>query len=140
MKKSIAIFFIIAIVGVILGMFVSGEVFPGPAVAQEKYPSKPINLIVGYPAGGTTDLGARALALAAGKILGQPVVILNKPGGASSVAMASLKNEKPDGYTIGILSSGAVLSQHLRKVPYDSAKDYPYHAIRCLSLRAGGTG
>jgi tripartite-type tricarboxylate transporter receptor subunit TctC len=62
MKKSIAIFFITAIGGVILGMFVSGEVFPGPAFAQEKYPSKPINLIVGYPAGGTTDLGARALA------------------------------------------------------------------------------
>ena len=111
-------------VGITLGMLVSGVAFPGPAVAQEKYPSKPINLIVGYPAGGTTDLGARALALAAGKILGQPVMILNKPGGASSVAMASLKNEKPDGYTIGILSSGAVLSQHLRKVPYDSAKDF----------------
>jgi len=51
-------------------------------------------------------------------------VVLNKPGGASAVAMASLKNEKPDGYTIGILPSGAVFSQHMRKVPYDSAKDF----------------
>ena len=111
-------------IGIFFGILICGEAFYGLATAQEKYPSKPINLIVGYPAGGTTDLGARALALAAGKILGQPVVILNKPGGASSVAMASLKNEKSDGYTLGILSSGAVLSQHLRKVPYDSAKDF----------------
>ncbi len=110
--------------GIILGTLISGAVFPGVAAAQEKYPGKPINLIVGYPAGGTTDLGARALASAAGKILGQPVIILNKPGGASSVAMAYLKNEKPDGYTIGVLASGGVISQHLRKVPYDSARDF----------------
>ena len=110
--------------GGILGSLVFMVALAGLAVAQDKYPSKPINLLVGYPAGGTTDLGARALGVAAGKVLGQPVVILNKPGGASSVAMASLKNEKPDGYTIGVLASGGVISQHLRKVPYDSARDF----------------
>jgi len=109
---------------VLFCFFSCGTQVPGPVFAQEKYPSKPVNLLVGYPAGGTTDLSARALALAASKVLGQPVVILNKPGGASSVAVASLKNEKPDGYTIGILPSGAVLGQHMRKVPYDSAKDF----------------
>jgi tripartite-type tricarboxylate transporter receptor subunit TctC len=62
--------------------------------------------------------------MAASKILGQPIVVLNKPGGGSAVAVASLKIEKPDGYTIGVLPSGAVLSQHMRKVPYDSAKDF----------------
>ena len=61
---------------------------------------------------------------AASKILGQPVVVVNKPGGGSAVAVALLKTEKPDGYTIGILPSGAVLSQHMRKVPYDSAQDF----------------
>jgi tripartite-type tricarboxylate transporter receptor subunit TctC len=93
-------------------------------IAQEKYPNKPIQFFVGYPAGGTTDLCARPLALAASKILGQPIVVLNKPGGASAVAMAFLKNEKADGYTIGILPTGAILSQHMRKVPYDSTKDF----------------
>ena len=92
--------------------------------AQEKYPTKPINFVIGYPGGGTTDVCARPLVLSAGKILGQHLVVINKPGGGSAVAMASLKSEKPDGYTIGILPSGAVLSQHMRKVPYDSAKDF----------------
>ena len=51
-------------------------------------------------------------------------MVVNKPGGGSAVAVALLKTEKPDGYTIGILPSGAVLSQHMRKVPYDSAQDF----------------
>ncbi len=102
----------------------SMAVFPGMAPAQEKYPSRTINFMIGYPAGGTTDVCARPLTNAASKILGQPVVVVNKPGAGSAVAVAMLKNEKPDGYTIGILPSGAVLSQHMRKVPYDSAKDF----------------
>ena len=107
-----------------LGIFLILNVFSGPALAQEKYPTKPINFVVGYPAGGTTDICARPLVMAASKILGQPIVVLNKAGGGSAVAVASLKIEKPDGYTIGILPTGAVLGQHMRKVPYDSAKDF----------------
>lgn len=104
--------------------FVCGILAPRIVLAQEKYPAKPINFLIGFPAGGTTDVCARPLVTAASKILGQPIVVVNKPGGASAVAVATLKNEKPDGYTIGILGSGAVLSQHMRKVPYDTAKDY----------------
>jgi tripartite-type tricarboxylate transporter receptor subunit TctC len=103
---------------------VCGTPVPELAFAQEKYPVKPINFLIGFPAGGTTDVCARPLVNAASKILGQPIVVVNKPGGASAVAVATLKNEKPDGYTIGILGSGAVLSQHMRKVPYDTAKDF----------------
>ncbi len=110
--------------GVCLFFLVVMLAFPGFAPAQEKYPDKSINFIIGYPAGGTTDIGARSFVSAASKILGQPVIVINKPGGGSAVAIALLKNEKPDGYTIGILPSGAVLSQHMRKVPYDSAKDF----------------
>ena len=109
---------------IILGILFFINALAGISFAQEKYPDKPINFIIGYPAGGSTDVCARPLVAAAGKILGQPVIVVNKPGGSSAVAMASLKNEKPDGYTIGILPSGAVLSQHMRRVPYDSAKDF----------------
>jgi tripartite-type tricarboxylate transporter receptor subunit TctC len=108
----------------VLFCFVCGTLAPGVVLAQEKYPTKPINFLIGFPAGGTTDVCARPLITSASKILGQPIVVVNKPGGASAVAVATLKNEKPDGYTIGILGSGAVLSQHMRKVPYDTAKDY----------------
>jgi tripartite-type tricarboxylate transporter receptor subunit TctC len=95
-----------------------------PAMAQQKYPSRPINVILGYPAGGTTDMSLRPLTTAASKTLGQPLPVFNKPGGGSVVAVASLKNEKADGYTIGVLTTGGTLSQYMRKVPYDSAKDF----------------
>lgn len=100
------------------------QLIPGFVSAEEKYPTKPINFLIGFPAGGTTDVCARPLVAAASKILGQPIVVVNKPGGASAVAVATLKMEKPDGYTIGIMGSGALLSQHMRKVPYDTAKDF----------------
>lgn len=119
-NKSKNILWLMAVVGFILCI----PTIPGFVFAQEKYPTKPINFIIGFPAGGTTDVCARPLVSAASKILGQPIVIINKPGGASAVAVATLKLEKPDGYTIGIVGSGAVLSQHMRKVPYDTAKDF----------------
>ena len=110
--------------GVCLGLLVFVFALPGFAPAQDKYPAKSINFIIGYAAGGTTDICARPLVNAASKILGQPVVVVNKPGGGSAVAISSLKTEKPDGYTIGILQGGAILSQHMRKVPYDVAQDF----------------
>jgi tripartite-type tricarboxylate transporter receptor subunit TctC len=110
--------------GVCFFLMVFMLVLPCFTSAQEKYPAKSINFVIGYPAGGTTDICARPLVGAASKILGQPIVVVNKPGGGSAVAVALLKTEKPDGYTIGILPSGAVLSQHMRKVPYDSAQDF----------------
>lgn len=116
LEKKVVFFFVLMVLSISGGT--------SPSLAQEKYPTKPINFIIGYPAGGSTDVCARPLVAAASKILGQPIVVINKPGAASAVAVALLKNEKPDGYTIGILPSGAVLSQHMRKVPYDSAKDF----------------
>lgn len=92
--------------------------------AQGKYPTRPINFVIGFPAGGTGDTGARPIVAAASKILGQPIAVLNKPGGGSAVAMAGLKNEIPDGYNIGLLVTSAVVSQHMRKVPYDTMKDF----------------
>ena len=95
-----------------------------PCMGATEFPAKAIELWVGYGAGGSTDIPARALADAASKILGQPVVIINKPGGGSSVMLGELKTRKPDGYTIGVLSSGGVLSAHLRKVPYHPVNDF----------------
>lgn len=109
---------------VLLGVLLAAVAAAGTATAQERYPSRPIAFVVGYPPGGGSDVSARALAAAAGKILGQPVVVANKPGGASAVALTGLKGEKPDGYTIGLLPTGPIIAQHMRKLAYDTAKDF----------------
>jgi tripartite-type tricarboxylate transporter receptor subunit TctC len=106
----------------ILSLLVFSLLFISNGWAQ--YPTKPINLLIGWGAGGATDITLRTLSEAAGKILGQPIVLLNKPGGGSAVALALLKNEKPDGYTIGNISAAGILSQYMRKVPYDALTDF----------------
>jgi tripartite-type tricarboxylate transporter receptor subunit TctC len=74
-----------------------------PASAQE-YPTRPINLIVAFPAGGSTDIGARVLAGIAEKMIGQPIVVVNKGGAGGQVGWTELARAKPDGYTIGFLN------------------------------------
>ena len=95
--------------------------------AHAKFPDKPIQLIVQYSPGGTTDLSLRILASIAGEYLGQPVVVVNKPGGSGAVAYGILKNTKPDGYSIGGISySGSVIAPHIRKVPFDTKNDFDF--------------
>jgi tripartite-type tricarboxylate transporter receptor subunit TctC len=94
-----------------------------PAQAQT-YPDRPIEYIVLFAAGGSTDISVRTICEIAAKELGQPFVVLNKPGGGGSIAIGALAKAGPDGYTIGSLSSGAMeIQPHLIKVPYDPIKD-----------------
>jgi tripartite-type tricarboxylate transporter receptor subunit TctC len=72
----------------------------GSAWAQS-FPARPINLIVHAPAGGATDVGARIVGALAEKLLGQPIVILNRGGAGGQIAWTELAAAKPDGYTIG---------------------------------------
>lgn len=72
--------------------------------AQEVYPSKPINLIVAFPPGGSTDIGARVVASIAEKAVGQSIVVVNKGGAGGQVGWTELSRAKPDGYTIGFLN------------------------------------
>ena len=82
----------------VLAAFVLGQ---ATALAQEaNYPSKPIQLLVPFAPGGATDLTIRALAKAAEKPLGQPVVIVNKPAGGGAGAMQEVAKAAPDGYTL----------------------------------------
>ena len=112
------------LLAVTLSVIFCAHAIPGAVLAQEKYPTKPITLTIGYGAGGGTDVSTRPLAHAASKILGQPIIVVNKPGGATAVAMAGLKNEKPDGYNIGTLGAGGFLAPLTRKVNYDVLKDF----------------
>ncbi|HSR12631.1 MAG TPA: tripartite tricarboxylate transporter substrate binding protein, partial [Thermodesulfobacteriota bacterium] len=93
----------------------------------DEYPSRPITLYCGYVAGATTDLTTRGLAMGAEKILGQPIMVENKPGGASTVCAALLAGKKGDGYTLGVIDSGVVTkSPHIHKVNYDPQKDFTH--------------
>src|SRR3954452_5627320 len=71
------------------------------AAGAQEYPTKPITLIVPWPAGGSTDISMRAIAESASKILGQPITIDNKGGGGGTAGPATMAAaSKPDGYTI----------------------------------------
>ena len=72
--------------------------------ALAKYPEKLITFIVGYSAGGSTDIMARLLAEGLEEVLGQKIIILNKEGAAGELAWTELANAKPDGYTIGTIN------------------------------------
>lgn len=72
---------------------------------EENYPSKPITVIVQYPAGGTVDVGVRTLAPYWEKYLGTSLVIVNKPGASGELALSELAKAAPDGYTIGTWST-----------------------------------
>ena len=85
-----------------------------PARAQD-YPSRPITLIVPWPAGGSTDTHLRKLSEIASRHLGQPIVIENKPGGGGMIGPAGMaKNSAPDGYTISQLTINALRQTHMQ--------------------------
>lgn len=94
------------------------------ATFAQAWPSKPVSLVVPFPAGGTTDVLARALAEKLGPALGQPVIVESKPGAGATLGADHVAKSKPDGYTLLV---GAVhhtiASSVYRKLPYDFQKD-----------------
>jgi tripartite-type tricarboxylate transporter receptor subunit TctC len=96
------------------------------AMAQD-YPTKPITLIVPWPAGGSTDISMRAIADAASKHLGQPIVIDNKGGGGGTVGPATMAAaSKPDGYTISQLPITVFRLPLMQDVSWNPEKDFSY--------------
>jgi tripartite-type tricarboxylate transporter receptor subunit TctC len=77
----------------------------GPAQAQDKYPSRPVTLLMGYPPGGSTDTTARAIAPVLERIVGQPIVIQNKPGAAALIGTKAVADAPPDGYTLTVATT-----------------------------------
>ena len=101
------------------------------AAQSSTYPDKPISMVVGFPAGGPTDLAARTLAPSMQATLGQTIVVENKPGATGTIAGALIKRAAPDGYTIFVSSIGTfVVAPHLLKaVAYDPLKDFDYISL-----------
>jgi len=98
---------------------------PGRARAQGRFPERPIALLVPFAPGGIADLTARAVAEAMAPLLGQPVVVENRPSAGSIVASQAVASAKPDGHTLLLMTNGHAVSVGLfRKLPYDPLKDF----------------
>lgn len=96
------------------------------ATLAHAYPDKPITVIVPFAAGGGADVIARALQPDMAKSLGQQLVILNRDGAAGTIGTAALFSAKPDGYTIGLIPAGPLVTQpHLRRLSYNAAAWQP---------------
>jgi tripartite-type tricarboxylate transporter receptor subunit TctC len=89
------------------------------AAAAQKYPSRPINIVVPFPAGGNTDIMARALQTEMSKAVGQSIVIVNKGGAAGTLGLIDVSRAAPDGYTVALTPNNPLTAQpHLQKLPY----------------------
>lgn len=90
-----------------------------PVAAQQDYPVKPIRLIIGFAAGGTTDIVGRLIAQRIGDVVGQQVVVENRPGAAANIAMEIAAKAVPDGYALYLASPATVINPSLySRVPY----------------------
>ena len=116
--------------GLILGAFMVVIMAGGGnrVQAADVYPSKPVVFIVPNEAGASADLLARPLMQKVSAILGQPVVVVNKPGGGSTIGYRELYGSKPDGYTIGQASGTIVTNKLQGLMPYD------YHDFTMLGV------
>ncbi|MGH6625496.1 MAG: Bug family tripartite tricarboxylate transporter substrate binding protein [Burkholderiaceae bacterium] len=96
----------------------------GVALA-DTWPSKPIKLVVPFPAGGPTDTASRIVGQKLAERLKQPVVVENKAGASGSIAAAQVAKSAPDGYTLMMLATPTLLAPHLyKKAGYDSVQDF----------------
>ena len=100
---------------------------PLGAAQAQSFPSKPITLIVPWPAGGSTDRHHRVLAELASKHLGQNIIVENKPGAGGTLGPSGMAlTAKPDGYTIAQFPMGMLRLPHMQKVSWDPIKDFTF--------------
>ena len=102
-----------------------------PAFGQSDWPNKPIRLVVGFAAGGISDVLARALAITLSRQLGQQVVVENKTGAGTTIAGDFTARQPPDGYNLWLqdITTHAINTNLYAKLPYDSVKDFSYVAM-----------
>jgi tripartite-type tricarboxylate transporter receptor subunit TctC len=110
------------LVGALTGVL---GLLPFGAIAQADYPSKPIKIVVPFPAGGTSDVLARILGLKLTEAWGQPVVVENRPGSSGNLGADIVAKSSPDGYTLALMDVGnLVISPALFKLPFNVQNDF----------------
>jgi tripartite-type tricarboxylate transporter receptor subunit TctC len=99
---------------------------PNALRAQGAWPTKPVRIVVPFPAGGTTDILARALAPELGRVFGQTFIVDNKPGAGGNLGAAEVARAAPDGHTLlmGTVGTHGINQSLYPKLPYDPVKDF----------------
>ena len=95
-------------------------------VHAQAFPARPVKLVIAFPAGGPTDITMRQLADNAGKILGQPVIVENKPGAGGTLPAQLLQTSPADGYTLAQIPLGVFRLPYTTKISWDPVKDINY--------------
>ena len=101
-------------------------VAPALSARAQSFPVKPIKLIIAFPAGGPTDITMRSLADGASKILGQSVIVENKPGAGGTLPAQTLQTSAADGYTLAQIPLGVFRLPYTTKINWDPVKDISY--------------
>lgn len=103
----------------------------GPSLAKDSYPNRPITVIVPFAAGGSTDLVVRPLAVEMEKLVGAPLVIVNRPGAGGAIGAQSVARAKPDGYTLLVGSAGPIVVNPILRpgIGYRPTEDFAPIAI-----------
>jgi len=110
-----------SIVFLLVAIFIGGN-----AVAQT-YPDRPLRLIVGFPPGGSSDTVARVVAQSLSPLLGQPVVVENKPGAGGVIGSDLVAKAAPDGYTLLLATAGhSTAAAMMAKLPFDAVRDFAW--------------
>jgi tripartite-type tricarboxylate transporter receptor subunit TctC len=96
------------------------------ADAQDRYPSKPVRMVVSFAAGGPTDIVARVMSAKMSELLGQQFVVENRTGAGGNTGAADVARSAPDGYNLlmATVSTHAINPHYYKKIPYDAAKDF----------------
>lgn len=107
-----------------------------PAHAQDKYPVRPIRMVVGFSAGGGPDIVARLMAPKLVELLGQQVVVDNRPGAGGSIAEEITAKSVADGYTMVACSNSISINPFLKKLPFDAQRDLTPISLTGISAQA----
>jgi len=113
--------FAMPVIGVALALFSHATL-----AQDEDWPKRPVTIVVGFSAGGTTDIIARMLGIELSKKWGQPVIVDNRPGAGGNIAGSAVAKAAPDGYTLFMGSTGplAVNKSLYKRMPFDHLKDF----------------
>ena len=123
------------LISVLMGFLLVGLLWTGVYGAGFEYPTRTVTMVVPYPAGGVTDLAARALAEGLEKHLRHPFVVVNKVGGNTTVGGYAVASAKPDGYTLGYFPPAASIPEaftYFQEAPYSSKDIRPISGVSAV--------